>query len=228
MNQRAFATQVTDLTLELAGEPDLRSMLFAACAASLEPVGADGAGIFVVDHGKAVTAAVAGPGMVEAELAQLDLEQGPCLTAITEREPVIVHDMTDEPRWPVWAEFMAARGWSSALAVRLTDSKDQTLGSLNLFSKQDDHFDAEDTEVAEIFGGVISAALVGARTQEQLRRAIEARHNVGVAQGILMQRYGLPTVEAGFEVLRRHSQDHNVKLATVATWVIEHRSLPAD
>lgn len=165
--------------------------------------------------------------MVEAELVQLDLGQGPCLQAITEREPIIVHDMSYEPRWTEWAAFMSSRGWSCALAVRLTDSADKTIGSLNLFSQKDDHFTTEDTEVAEIFGGVVSAALVGARTQDQLRQAIGARHTVGVAQGILMQRYDLPTVDSGFEVLRRYSQDHNMKLARVANWVIEHRNLPA-
>ena len=227
MNQRDIATQITDLALELSGKSDLRSMLTTACSASLEPTGADGAGLFVLERGKVVTAAVAGDGLVEAELAHLDLGGGPCLQGITEREPIIIHDMSYEPRWTEWAAFMKARGWSSALAVRLTDSADKTIGSLNLFSRQDDHFNAEDTEVAEIFGGVISAALVGARTQDQLRQAIGARHSVGVAQGILMQRYDLPSVESGFEVLRRYSQDHNIKLARVATWVIEHRGLPA-
>ena len=226
MDERAFVSLMSDLALDLASRPDLRSTLSAACDASLDPTGADGAGIFVVERGKVFAAAVAGPGMVEAELVQIELGQGPCLSAITEREPILVTDMTAESRWPAWAEFMVSRGWSSALAVRLVDSSNATLGSLNLFSQQPDHFDWDDADVAETFAGVISAALIGSRTQEQLRQAIAARHHVGVAQGILMQRYDLPSVEIAFEALRRYSQDHNIKLARVADWVVEHRKLP--
>lgn len=226
MDTRTFGTQMSDLALELASQPDLQSTLSAACAASLGPVGADGAGIFVVERGKVVTAAVAGPGMVEAELVHLELDEGPCLSAISEREPILITTMTEDPRWPAWTEFMAARGWSSALAVRLIDASNATLGSLNLFSQTPDNFDWDDAEVVGIFGGVISAALIGSRTQEQLHQAIASRHCVGVAQGILMQRYDLPGVEASFEVLRRYSQDHNIKLARLAAWVMEHRTLP--
>lgn len=226
MDARAFVSLMSDLALDLASCADLRSTLSAACDASLGAVGADGAGIFLTERGNVTTAAVAGPGMVEAELVQLELGQGPCLSAITEREPILVTDLVTDTRWPVWAEFMAARGWSSALTVRLVSSSNVTLGSLNLFSQQPSRFDWDDAEVAEIFGGVISAALIGSRTQEQLRHAIAARHHVGVAQGILMQRYDLPSVETAFEALRRYSQDHNIKLAQVAGWVVEHRKLP--
>ena len=48
---------------------------------------------------------------------------------------------------------------------------------------------------------------------------------IGQAQGILMERHGLDGDRA-FEVLRRYSQDHNIKLRDVATHLSETRQLP--
>lgn len=51
--------------------------------------------------------------------------------------------------------------------------------------------------------------------ETQLRRAIETRDVIGQAKGILMQRRGINADEA-FGLLRRASQDLNVKLAELA------------
>ena len=48
---------------------------------------------------------------------------------------------------------------------------------------------------------------------------------IGVAQGIIMQRYDM-TLEASFEVLRRYSSHSNRKLRDVAQLVVDQRALP--
>jgi AmiR/NasT family two-component response regulator len=48
---------------------------------------------------------------------------------------------------------------------------------------------------------------------------MRSRHLIGMAQGMLMERHGL-NEDASFEVLRRYSQIHNVKLREVATQVL--------
>jgi AmiR/NasT family two-component response regulator len=53
---------------------------------------------------------------------------------------------------------------------------------------------------------------------EGLRTAMRSRHLIGIAQGMLMERHGL-SQDAAFEVLRRYSQIHNVKLRDVAAEV---------
>lgn len=55
---------------------------------------------------------------------------------------------------------------------------------------------------------------------DQLRTALETRHQIGLAQGLLMARYGLTTDQA-FEYLRRRSQDENVKLHRLADDVVD-------
>ncbi|MFE2506884.1 GAF and ANTAR domain-containing protein [Streptomyces naganishii] len=52
------------------------------------------------------------------------------------------------------------------------------------------------------------------------RNRMLARAAVSSAQDILRQRYGLPSAQAGFELLREASQRHNVKLHTLADAVI--------
>lgn len=54
---------------------------------------------------------------------------------------------------------------------------------------------------------------------------MRSRHVIGIAQGILMQRYGMGEGTA-FEVLRRYSNQDNVKLRDLAQRVIAERALP--
>lgn len=75
------------------------------------------------------------------------------------------------------------------------------------------------------------AALVGMteelrQTREELqtlKAALVSRQMIGVAQGMLMLRYGLD-LDRAFGVLRRRSQDENRKLRMVADVVIEELS----
>ena len=69
-------------------------------------------------------------------------------------------------------------------------------------------------------------ALATARNEDSLRQAIDARHVIGQAQGILMERFDLNADQA-FSVLRRYSQDRNLKLRAVAEEMIASRELPS-
>jgi AmiR/NasT family two-component response regulator len=53
------------------------------------------------------------------------------------------------------------------------------------------------------------------REVEGLRAALETRHTIGLAQGILMARHTLSVAQA-FDYLRRRSQSDNVKLRQIA------------
>jgi hypothetical protein len=65
------------------------------------------------------------------------------------------------------------------------------------------------------------------QTEANLERAVESHRLVGQAMGILIERHRITSEEA-FEVLRRASQDHNVKLREVARRVIETGAEPDD
>jgi hypothetical protein len=65
------------------------------------------------------------------------------------------------------------------------------------------------------------------QSEANLERAVESHRLVGQAMGILIERHRIVSEEA-FDILRRASQDNNVKLREVAQRVIESGSEPDD
>ena len=63
------------------------------------------------------------------------------------------------------------------------------------------------------------------QNEANLERAVDSNRLVGQAMGILIERHRITSDEA-FEMLRRTSQDHNVKLREVARRVIETGAEP--
>jgi AmiR/NasT family two-component response regulator len=93
---------------------------------------------------------------------------------------------------------------------------------LNLYSRQRNGLTAADRDVAFLLAthGSLALASTHARTvadlhAAQLRRAIDSRDIIGQAKGILMNRRGISSDEA-FDLLRRISQDMNIKIADLA------------
>ena len=68
-------------------------------------------------------------------------------------------------------------------------------------------------------------ALGKVQDSEHLLRAMDSRKLIGQAQGILMERFQLDD-DGAFAVLRRYSQDKNLKLHDVARLVVDTRRLP--
>ena len=58
----------------------------------------------------------------------------------------------------------------------------------------------------------------GSENAVQLQRAIDSRDVIGQAKGILMERFGVDDSEA-FQMLVKSSQDTNLKLVKVASWL---------
>jgi AmiR/NasT family two-component response regulator len=81
------------------------------------------------------------------------------------------------------------------------------------------------TVVEEAVAMIAADAAAVVTERDNLNRAVAARHRVGVAQGILMTRYQL-TADQAFTLLKRQSQNTNVKLRTIAQTVIQTGDLP--
>ena len=89
-----------------------------------------------------------------------------------------------------------------------------------------DEFDAADVQRLHVYGVHAGHALAMAHMVTTLQEGIESRHEIGLAQGILMSRYDMDRNQA-FESLRRYSSHANVKLREVAALVIDTGQLPA-
>lgn len=183
------------------------------------------AGVIVV-HAKERIETVAATHPIVAELDKIQLRygHGPDLDVIGDQHGVIVRDTETEERWPEWSRAVADAGVRSMLGTRLYTTA-QTIGSLNLYDVRVGHFGDDDLEVAHVLARHAAVALDSARNHDNLWQAIGSRHLIGMAQGILMERFAIDADDA-FGVLRRYSQDGNVKLHTVAERVVESRRLP--
>ncbi len=175
-------------------------------------------------RGRAVSAAATDEVADEADKLQEALGDGPCVDATFESQNFIIHDLRSEPRWPTWSPRAAALGLRSVLSIRLT-SDHETIGALNLYGDQPGAFD-EDQDIAMVFASHAAEAMTKARLASGLRNAMDSRHTIGMAQGVLAMRYNI-SYERAFQVLHRYSNDHNIKLRALAEQVIEQRGLPA-
>ncbi|WP_230487122.1 GAF and ANTAR domain-containing protein [Nocardioides anomalus] len=155
---------------------------------------------------------------------QHQLGAGPCVEAVATGQVCLVDDVRNDHRWPAWSDGVTALGVGSVLCVPLAASA-EPLGALTVCSRQEHAFDAEGLDVSVALAGVVGHLVQVREERDQLSVALQSRHTIGVAQGILMARYHLG-VEGAFAVLRRLSADHNTKLRDVAAQVAAGGDLP--
>ncbi len=105
-------------------------------------------------------------------------------------------------------------------------TEDEDFGALNFYSCEPGAFTADSETAGVLLASHAAVALSSARTHAQMQQAVATRHLIGEAMGILMARHQIAENEA-FNVLRRYSQDRNVKLRELARQVCELGRLPA-
>lgn len=156
---------------------------------------------------------------------QYELGEGPCLEAALEGDWFHSADVGADPRWPRWGPDAAGHGVHSLLSVRLVDGE-RPFGALNIYADEPQRFtDRDQVDQALIWAGHAAHVLASARTIDHLQTALASRHTIGVAQGLLMERYGLDE-DGAFMLLRRISSHRNEKLRDVATTLVRTRELP--
>jgi GAF domain-containing protein len=160
-----------------------------------------------------------------ADAFQYELDEGPCRDSSWERQTLLVGDLTTDGRWPKWASTVTALGITSVLAAELTGNEIRRIGSINVYWTRHRTFSADDIAFVNIFARHAAIALAQSLDEAGLNMALDSRKLIGQAQGILMERYGLDETRA-FEVLRRYSQDHNIKLRDIAEHLLAARQLP--
>ena len=219
-----LAETVGEISRILLAEPDVQSTLDRMCTLLVRTVeGCDHAVVTVVhDHHLESPAGSddVGPAV---DAIQLEADEGPCVQAIRAQQTVISDDLNTETRWPRFSRrAVEATGVRSMLAFRMFVASD-TLGSLNLYSKQPRAFTEESLAVGTIFAAHASVALRAAQTKEdlaRLRELVETRELIGQAKGILMGRRGVSS-QAAMEMLCRSAERLKIELRELARRVVE-------
>ncbi|MFP5336062.1 MAG: GAF and ANTAR domain-containing protein [Actinomycetes bacterium] len=155
--------------------------------------------------------------------AQLSLNEGPCLDAVTKNLVVTSPDIAHDERWPAWGRLVAQEGFGSMLSVRLFTGA-RVVGALNAYLTGPRQFDQDHVTTALVQAHRAAALLALSQRHEELKEAVDRRHHIGIAQGILMSQYDLDE-EAAFEVLHRYARSSGRKLRDVASEVIARRRL---
>jgi GAF domain-containing protein len=189
---------------------------------------ADYGGIVLIHRGgRLETIAATDPLVQQIDALQYELHEGPCRDSSWHGEVLFVTDLRSDARWPCWASKAADLGIMSLLAVEVCTHDGRPVGSINLYWCRPRVMQSDDAAFANIFARHAALALSSSLEIAELSVAMDGRKLIGQAQGILMERYGLDEPHA-FEVLRRYSQDHNLKLRRVAEYLVSTRKLPTD
>lgn len=175
--------------------------------------------------GRLETVGATDPIAEQVDALQYELDEGICRDASWHRETLASEDLASDRRWPHWGPKVVGLGIASILAAELTGAGDRRIGAINLYWTRPRRFTADDVAFANIFARHAAVALATSYQVASLNVALDGRKLIGQAQGILMERHGLDEARA-FEVLKRYSQDHNIKLRNVAEHLIATRRLP--
>ena len=180
----------------------------------------DHAGISIAyPDGRIETRAATDPIVHELDDLQYTLREGPCVHAIEADPVVVVEYARHDERWPHFLPSAVALGLRSQLGVRLyIDQKSR--GGLNLYSTSSDRIDPETAHLAELFAAHAALALGRVHLRENLNTALQSRSTIGMALGIVMERYGLDR-DLAFTYLTRVASRKEIKVREVATLLVD-------
>jgi hypothetical protein len=221
------AVRLARISRELLGLPDEQATLRGIAAQAVNAVDACEDAVVSESRGKRLLSSASTSGIAEeCDVLQHRRREGPSVEVLWKTEVCLVEDTVVDTRWPVWGRRVSELGMSSVLAVHLAAGS-RMPGSLTFYSSKPDAFDAAAIAVAFSYTTHAAVALFTARAATGFAQAVETRHMIGVAQGVLMARYGLD-LDSAFELLRRHSNSTNTKLRDVARQVADDGGLPRD
>jgi hypothetical protein len=155
-----------------------------------------------------------------------ELGEGPCVDAIADATAFHDTDLSDGSPWPRLTERVLALTPVRGMAgFRLRVSDDVT-GALNLFSNTAGALTETSVHQGMVLASFAAVALMGSEqreTAESLRAGLQSNREIGKALGLMMAFHKI-TDEQAFLMLRRTSQDLNIKLSEVARRVVEHHN----
>ncbi|MER7800237.1 GAF and ANTAR domain-containing protein [Streptomyces parvulus] len=224
MDWRGFAQRMASMSRDLLAQKSVQDTLMRITGAATELVeGCDHAGILILSGERVHSLAPTGQLVIDSDQLQERMGEGPCFDAARTKTGERVFRIADfnevQPRWPRFAPRAHALGVGSMMGFLLYTDEEE-LGALNLYSGKPGVFSEEGETAGWLLASHAAVALSSARSHAQMEQAIATRHVIGEAMGILMGSRRL-TEEQAFAVLRRYSQENNVKLREVARQVTE-------
>ncbi|MGV0791974.1 ANTAR domain-containing protein [Mycolicibacterium sp. XJ1819] len=185
-----------------------------------------------VEEPSVIASLGAGADMVDAQLSGLG---GPVVDALTHQLPVISLDMWTDERWPkltldaVTAHAPGHRSeWEQVHGAAAVPGFWQDESAVVISATLTEPADAATVSTLISYEHLVSAALVTAAAEsatafEDLLTVLQSRGAIEQAKGALMGLMGCDA-ETAWNMLRRASQEFNVKLRDLAVALLEHVS----
>jgi hypothetical protein len=177
-------------------------------------------------YGNLITVATSDRAAWEADQVEFDTDDGPCVEALRTGAVFKAIDLAEERRWPAWAAVATLLGFSSAAGIPAEISPGHRI-ALNLYAPAPQAFDEQTLHRATLFAEEVARTIPAAvrlfeadERASHLEQALVSRSTIDQALGVLMAQNQC-TRDAAFGILRRASQNRNVKLRDVAATIIE-------
>lgn len=218
--ENELAVRLSEVARSLQQQDDADEILAGMVHAALELIpGVVEGSISVVTNRKEVGSRAASSDLPrQIDALQAEVGEGPCLDAIYEQQTVRVDDLSQDSRWPKFAERAFELGAKSMLTFQLF-VQETNLGALNLYGNEVNAFTDESEHVGMLVAAHAAVAYAEAQKVEQLNQAVSSRDLIGQAKGILMERHKI-TGQQAFVALTRVSQHTNTKLIDVADHLV--------
>jgi GAF domain-containing protein len=225
--------QALDQLADLRASPVSVEEALDRVVASADPLfGVDGTALMLVDRDQVLRSlAVSDPRAALLEELQAEHEEGPCVDAFDDKEPVAADDLSREDRWPAFSPDAARRDLLAVLASPIPYSE-QAVGVVAVFATEPHPWTGAEREAIVAFTELVALLILNAmeatergRLAAELQVALDSRVVIEQAKGVLVGRHGLTTRQA-FERLRRAARDQRRPLAEVSRAVVsaaEHR-----
>ena len=222
-----LARTLVELADTLVDDFDVVELLTRLADRCVDVLDVDAAGLMLVAaDGDLRVMASSSETMRLLELFELQSHEGPCLDCYRTGQPVVNQDLaTVNGRWPRFAAQALEAGFHSvhALPLRLRGT---IIGALNLFHIEPGEMRPADVDAAQALADIATIAILQHRAvletqhvNEQLHHALNSRVVIEQAKGMVAEREDL-NMEQAFNLLRHHARNHNLRLADVASDVI--------
>jgi GAF domain-containing protein len=211
---------------------DYQDMYQAICDAALHLVdGCHHASIMLQQNGRLFTSAATDDTARFIDRLEREIGEGPCVDAIHEEAAQLDADLSDSSTWGRLRDRIVAETPVRGMAGFRLVVDDRKVGALNLFSDRPGGLTESSVDQAAVLAAFASVAIIAASHKEQastLRKGLESNREIGKAIGLMMAFHKVGDDEA-FDILRRASQDMNVKISEIAGQVVRHHnSRPPD
>jgi hypothetical protein len=228
MPDDAFRHQMwTRLEPSLRASTSIDGYLQAAADMTADVIEVEGSySLSTTLYGNPVTVGTSDRSAWEADQVEFDTEDGPCVEALRTGAVITGIDLAEERRWPAWAAVATLLGFASAAGIPADVSSGGRI-ALNLYAPTPQAYDEETLQRARVFTQEVARTIPAAirlfeadERATQLEQALASRSTIDQALGVLMAQNQC-TPDVAFGILRRASQNRNVKLRDVAATIIE-------